>query len=163
MRYLWPILAILAAVALQGSLPSWLSLLGGRPDLVLVVLVAFALAAEPEFGAGLGFLAGLAQGTVVGMSLGSFMVTRTITGFLAAFFNTRLFRDNPFVPTIAAVWLTAACEALFLLANPRAQFVVAFRVVLGECILNALLTLVVCLILRQFETRRKIRLADARI
>jgi rod shape-determining protein MreD len=162
MKYFWPVLAIIAAAASQGSLPSWLSILGGRPDLVLVVLVAFALAAEPEFGAALGFIAGLAQGSAVGMSLGSFIVTRTITGFLAGFVNTRLFRDNPIVPTIAAVWLTAVCEGLFLLANPRAQFFMAVRVVLGECILNAMFTLVLCLILRQFDTRRRIKLADAR-
>ena len=162
-KYVWPIIAILGAVAMQGSLPRWLSVFGGRPDLVLVVLVAFALASEPEFGATLGFIAGLGHSAVVGASMGSFIVTRTITGVLAGLVNTRLFRDNPIVPTVAAVWLTAVCEGLFLLANPRPYLMSAVKVVLGECILNALLTLLLCLVLRQFETRRRIRLADARI
>jgi rod shape-determining protein MreD len=162
-KYFWPLIAITVAAALQGNLPGWLSVMGGRPDLVLVVLVAFSLSADPELGAALGFFGGLLQGAAVGTSLGSFIVTRTITGFLAGFVNTRLFRDNPVVPTISAIWLTAVCEGLFLLANPRPQLLSALRLVLGECILNALLTLLVCLILRQFETRRKIKLADARI
>lgn len=162
-KYFWPVLAVIAAVAIQGNLPAWLSILGGRPDLVLVVLIAFALAENPEFGAALGFFAGLMQGSAVGMSMGSFIVTRTITGFLAGFANTRVFRDNPIVPTVSAVWLTAVCEGLFLLANPRAELLTAVRIVIGECILNALFTLAVCLILMQFETRRRIRMADARI
>lgn len=161
-KFFWPTLSILAAVALQGNLPAWLSIFGGSPDLVLVVLIAFALASDPEFGAALGFIAGLAHGIAVGMSTGSFIVTRTITGFLSGLVNTRLFRDNPIVPTLSAIWLTAVCEGLFLIANPRAQLSVAVTVVFGKCILNAVFTLILCLILRHFNTRRRIRLADAR-
>lgn len=162
-RYFWPAIAVIAAVAVQGILPRWLAVFGGRPDLVLVVLVAFALAEEPQVGAAMGFYAGLMQGSAVGTSMGSFIVTRTVTGFLAGLANTQVFRDNPIVPTLSAAWLTAACEGLFLLANPRADLLASMKIVGGECILNALFTLALCLILSQFETRRKIRLADARI
>jgi rod shape-determining protein MreD len=162
-RYIWPAISLIAAASIQGNLPSGMSLLGAKPDLVLVVLIAYSLAADPIVGAGIGFIAGLVHGAAVGLSLGSFIVTRTITGFLAGFATTRLFSENPVVPVFSAVWLTAVCEGLFLLANPRMALVPAARVTLGECIYNAALTLLLYWLLRSLETRRKIRLADARL
>jgi rod shape-determining protein MreD len=163
MRYFWPIVALIAAAGLQGNLPSGISILGAKPDLVLVVLISYALAADPAFGATLGFVAGLLHGSLVGFSLGSFIVTRTITGFLAGIVTTRLFSENPLVPALSAVWLTVVCEALFLLSNPSPDIAIAFRKVAGECISNAILTLFVYYALRGLNTRRKIKLANARI
>ena len=163
MTYVWPVICILAAAGIQGNLPSWMTIFGAKPDLVLVVLISYSLAADPEFGAGLGFIAGLVQGSIIGISMASFVITRTVTGFLAGLVNTRLFGENPLVPVISAGWLTLACEFLFLLANPRPVFFVAARTVLGECIYNSILTIFVYLILRQFENNRKIKLANARL
>ena len=162
-RYAWPVISLFVAAAIQGNLPAGSSLLGAKPDLILVVLIAYSLAADPLAGAALGFVAGLVHGAAVGLSMGSFIATRTITGFLAGFATTRLFSENPVVPVLSAAWLTAVCEGLFLLANPRVPLAHAGRVVLGECIYNAGLTLLLYWLLRALETRRKIKLAIARI
>ncbi|MGC8862829.1 MAG: rod shape-determining protein MreD [Armatimonadota bacterium] len=162
-RYVWPVASLLAAAGIQGNLPAGMSLMGARPDLVLVVLIAYSLAADPLAGAALGFAAGLVEGSAVGLSVGSFIVTRTLTGFLAGLATTRLFTDNPVVPVFSAAWLTAVCEGLFLIANPRAPLDQAGRIVLGECIYNAGFALLLYWLLRILETRRKIRLANARI
>ena len=162
-RYIWPTITLIIAAGIQGSLPGSITVLGAKPDLILVVLIAYSLAADPTFGAALGFVAGLIHGAAVGMSLGSFIITRTITGFLAGQVPTRLFSENPIVAVLSAAWLTLVCEALFLLANPRPHVFATARTVVGECIYNAILTLVVYFLLRHFETRHKIKLADARI
>lgn len=163
MKYLWPAVALILAAGLQGNLPPIMSIWGARPDLILVVLVCYSLAAEPAFGAGLGFMAGLIHGSTVGMCLGSFIVTRTITGFLAGLVTTRLFSTNPFVPVLSAVWLTVVCETLFLLGNPLPGLAPAVRKLAGEVIANGLSTFVLYLAMKHLETRRKIRLANARI
>jgi rod shape-determining protein MreD len=163
MRYIWPTVCLLIAAGLQGNLPGSVSLMGAKPDLVLVVLIGFALAADPVFGAMLGFFAGLITGSAVGLSLGSFICTRTITGFLAGVVTTRLFSENPIVPMFSAAWLTLVNELLFLLANPRLSPAAAFRTIGGECIYNALLALIIYWFLKHMETRRKIRLVDARL
>jgi len=162
-QYALPIVCLVIAAGIQGNLPASMCLFGARPDLVLVVLVAYSLAAEPTFGATLGFVAGLIHGASVGMSLGSFIVTRTLTGFLASLVTTRLFGENPVVPTVAAAGLTLVCEGLFALSNPRAPFVPAIRIIAGECVYNALLALILYWILRGFQTRKKISLVNARI
>lgn len=163
MRFFWPVVTLIAAAGLQGNLPSAISILGAKPDLVLVVLISYSLAADPEFGAGLGFIAGLLHGSYVGLSLGSFIVTRTITGFLAGLVTTRLFSENPLVPAISAIWLTVVCEGLFLLGNPCLDLGLALRKIVGECLGNALFTLFVYYALRQLDTRHKIKLANARL
>ena len=163
MRYFWPIVILVGAAGLQGNLPNAISIWGAKPDLVLVILVSYSLAADPAFGAMLGFIAGLLQGSLVGVSLGSFIVTRTITGFLAGLVTTRLFSENPLVPALSAIWLTVVCEVLFLLGNPPPNVSIATRKLAGECIGNALFTLFVYYAKRHMDTRRKIKLANARI
>lgn len=163
MRYIWPVIALVLVAGLQGNLPRGISIMGGRPDLILVVLISYSLAADPVFGTGLGFIAGLIHGSFVGFSLGSFIVTRVITGFLAGIVTTRLFSDNPFVPVLSAIWLTVVCEILFLLGNPPPSLGLALRKVIGECIANGIATLFVYYLIRHLETRRKIKLANARL
>ena len=155
-----PILCLLAAAGLQANLPAGFHILGSGPDLVLVVLIAFSLAADTNAGLLLGFSAGLIEGSVVGASLGSFIVTRTIVGFAAGVSTTTFFSVNPIVSILSTGWLTLACEFLFVLANPAASLFVAARRIAGECIWNSLLSLILVIILRYFRTRRKIRLAD---
>lgn len=163
MRYFWPTVVLIFAAGLQGCLPDAISLWGGKPDLILVVLVSYSLAADPIFGTSLGFIAGLIQGSSVGLSLGSFMVTRTITGFLAGLVTTRLFSENPLVPALSAIWLTVVCETLFLLGNPPPSLGMGIRKTAGECLSNAIFTLFVYYALRHLDTNRKIKLANARI
>ena len=38
-RYIWPVIGIMLAVAVQGNLPRWACPFGARPDLILVVLL----------------------------------------------------------------------------------------------------------------------------
>jgi len=163
MRYVWPVITLVVVAGLQGNLPPAISIMGAKPDLILVVLVSYCLAADLVFGAGLGFIAGLIHGSFVGLSLGSFIVTRTITGFLAGLVNTRVFSENPFVPVLSAIWLTIVCEGLFLLGNPPRDLGLAVRELVGECIANGIATLFVYYLIRHFETRHKIKLANARL
>src|SRR5690606_23631426 len=102
-------------------------------------------------------------GSVVGESIESIIVARTLTGFCAGLITTRLFGQNPVVPTIATAGLTFACETLFLLANPRMPAPSAAGMLVGESIYNAILALVICWVLRALDSRRKFKLVNARI
>ncbi len=162
-RFLLPIFGLILAAGVQGNFPNSLTILGAKPDLILVVLIAYALAEDLIFGAMLGFVAGLIHGSVVGLNMGSFILTRTITGFLAGIVTTRLFSENYFVPVISAAWLTLVCEGLFILANPRIGLFAAARMLIGECIYNAIFTLIIYCVLKNFYNRHKVRLANARL
>jgi|GEM_PF-889268 len=157
-----PILCLLAAAGVQANLPGGFHILGSGPDIVLVVLIAFSLATDTSAGVFLGFAAGLIEGATVGNSFGSFIVTRTIVGFIAGFATTTFFSVNPIVSIVTTGWLTLVCELMFVLANPAASLLVVLRTAVGECIWNSLLSFILVCVLRYFRTRHKIRLADIR-
>lgn len=162
-RYILPIVMLFLAGALQGNLPHWLMIKGARPDFLLITLISFSLMQDPLLGTVLGFLAGLIHGSIVGISLGSFIVSRTVIGFAAGSVTIRLFSENPIVPVLAAGGLTFVGEALFLLVNPTPDLLASLNVVLFKSLYNSLLTLIVFWFLRWLELRRKIRLATARL
>ncbi len=118
---------------------------------------------DPVFGAALGFIAGLIHGSSVGQSMGSFIVTRTTTGFLAGLITSRLFGENPIVTILSTGALTIVCEIIFLLVNPRPLLYIAVQTIIGETIYNIIFALLFYIFLRYITTRRKIRLANARI
>jgi len=161
-RYVLPIVCLLLAAGAQGNLPRSISIMGAMPDLVLVVLICFSLAEDPAFGAALGFVAGLLQGSMVGMGMGSFIFTRTVTGFVAGFVSTRLFSANSIVPMFSAFWLTAMCGALFQLVNPRLAAPQVIGIVAGQCIQNVIFTFIIYNVMQFFDTRRKNRIINAR-
>ena len=160
-RYAGPVIALILAAGIQGNWPRCLIVFGARPDLMLVVLIAVLACGGPRVRRHAGVFAGMIQASAVDFSFGSFIVTRTITGFLAGSVTTRLFNANPIVPVLSAAGLTLVCESMFLLANPR-PVVSALCAVLGECAYNAVFALIVYWSIRHFETRHKIKLANAR-
>ncbi len=157
-----PVLCLLIAAGVQANLPHSFYVFGVGPDLVLVVLIAFSLAADVNAGLVLGFIAGLIEGSMIGASMGSFVVTRTLVGFAAGASTATFFSVNPLVPIFSALWLTFACEVLFVLANPVPSLFDAGRTILIECLWNSLLSLILVLVMRYFKNRKKIRLANDR-
>lgn len=158
-----PVLCLLAAAGVQANLPSGIDILGSGPNIVLVVLIAFSLASDASSGLVLGFAAGLIEGSVVGSSMSSFIVTRTIAGFIAGISTITFFSVNPVVSIVTTAWLTVACELLFVLANPAASLLVAARTIAGEAIWNSLLSFLLVFVLRYFGSRRRIRISDFRV
>ncbi|MGQ9454285.1 MAG: hypothetical protein ACUVT8_11930 [Armatimonadota bacterium] len=156
-------LLLVVAIGFQGSLPGSLSLFGAKPDLVLVILIIYSLFMEPITATGIGLIAGALHGFAVGTSLGSFIFTRMLTGFLAGFSTVHVFSENLLVPAVSALILTAVCEGVFLLANPIVATAHAWRIILGESICNACLVFVICWLMRVVESRRKMKIMDSRI
>lgn len=161
--FIWAVLLLIIAVGFQGNIPGCLSLFGAKPDLVLVILVIYSLAMEPVAAAGVGLIAGALHGFAVGTSLGSFIFTRMLTGFLAGFSTVHVFSENLFVPAVSALVLTAVCESVFLLANPGVATAHTWQIILGESICNACLVLVICWLMRVVEGRRKMKIIDSKI
>ncbi len=90
-RLIISVFVLFAAAGIQGNIPGWMTIAGAKPDFILIALIAAALTLDPPSGAVLGFVAGIIHGSVVGESLGSFIASRTIIGFLAGMAKVRLF------------------------------------------------------------------------
>lgn len=161
-RFLIPAGLLILAGTLQGN-AGWLSIHGARPDFLLVVLIATALMLDPFEGAIMGFAAGFIHGSIVGISLGSFIISRTLIGFIAGTVTVRLFSENPLVPMLGAGGLTFLSEAVFLLSNPTGGFLVVMNKILMTSLYNSVLTMIAFWILRRFEVHKKVKQAAARV
>lgn len=158
-----PVLMLAAGGAIQGNMPGWLAINGVHPDILLAILIATSLTLDPLAGAILGFIAGLIHGSIVGVSLGSFIISRTVIGFASGYVTNRMFSENPIVPTLAAGGLTLVAESLFLLANPSTDIVTSIHAVLAKSLLNSLITILAYWLIKWVELRKILKLVQARL
>lgn len=127
-------LLLLLAGALQGSLAWRLHGWGGQPDFVLAVIVSAALLSNGSVGSLIGLAGGLVTAALVGETVGSLLVSRTVAGFAAGWLASRLFRVSAPVAVLGAFLTSVAAEIVYVLAAPR----IGVRVWLGAALIGAL-------------------------
>jgi rod shape-determining protein MreD len=136
---------LFVAVVIQVAVLAPLEVLGGTPDLVLVVLVAVALLRGPMFGAVAGFAAGLLVDTATLDTLGVTSLLLTLAGYWTGRYGETTGRDRGHAPflSVAVVSILFAASALvlhFMLgAHPSARLVL-FDSLPPTVLLNVLLT-----------------------
>ena len=132
---------ILVSAALQGNLTQAIAIKGVQPDLLLVCVVAIGVHSEFDQAAIWGFLIGWLSGSLVGSSLGSFMITRTALAMLLASLESRIFRGNPLLWVGCAFLGTILCESFFYLLNPHTSTLRWVFITLGAAVYNMVLVL----------------------
>jgi rod shape-determining protein MreD len=114
---------LFAAVVIQVSVLSSVELLDGRPDLVLVTLVAVALLRGAMFGAAGGFVAGLVLDTATLGTLGVSSLLLTLAGYWTGRYGETTGRDRGHAP-----FLSVACvTVLFAVASLVLHFMLGAR------------------------------------
>lgn len=117
----WVVLAFLLVVSLvlETTLFYWLSILGVQPDLVLILVVFFALFSGSSGGAFFGFLGGLAQDALAGQYLGLNAISKLIVGYIVAQLERKVYKDYPLIPVMVVFTVSLASQTLvFLLLLP---------------------------------------------
>ncbi|MDW8103604.1 MAG: rod shape-determining protein MreD [Armatimonadota bacterium] len=113
------VLLLVLATALQAAFAYRLRVWGVQPDLNKVVLICIAVNTPAHVAVAYGFVAGWLMGTVVGMSLGSYLVSRMMLGAALGLLELRVFRHNPVVLVFSALTGSLLCEAVFFLFSPQ--------------------------------------------
>jgi rod shape-determining protein MreD len=115
MHYLrWPILFV-ACFILQTSFVPSLSVLGVKPDLLMIVLFFFSIRYGVMAGVFVGFFMGLAQDLYTPAILGQNALTKTIIGACIGLFNEKVMRTDPFVKTIILFVMFIVHDSVFML------------------------------------------------
>jgi len=138
------VVVFLAAV-LQASVFSGVTVAGGTPDLVLVVLIAIALLRGSIFGAVAGFGAGLVLDTAYLSTLGVTSLLLTTAGFWIGRYGETTGRDRTHAPflAVAVVSVLYAVGALllrFLLDEPAPAHAVLVETLFPTVALNLIVT-----------------------
>lgn len=134
-------LLLIAATAVQGVFASRLRWGGVQPDWNKVVLICIAVHLSPLAAMAYGFVAGGLMGIVVGMSVGSYLVSRMVLGVVLALLEMRVFRHDPPVLVFSALAGSLLCEVVFFLFSPQPDVARWTVQALGESGYNLLFVL----------------------
>lgn len=91
--FLWCFCTLLAAM-IQTNWPNLLKLQEVSPDIILVVLVYFAIAYGEEWAMFTGLLGGLYLDVAVGTTLGHYVLCYVVTGYILGRLSTRLITEH---------------------------------------------------------------------
>ncbi|MEK6275919.1 MAG: rod shape-determining protein MreD [Actinomycetota bacterium] len=142
------------AVVVQVTIVASIGILGGSPDLVLVILVAVALANGSIFGAISGFWAGLVLDVAQIGTLGFTSLLLTLAGFWIGRYGETTGRDRAHAPllSVAVVTVLYSVGSLilhYLLREPASASVALVHVLPGSVLLNLLLAFPVFALVRR--------------
>jgi rod shape-determining protein MreD len=139
-----PFLALLAV--LQSSILSYWRLLDGRPDLVLIAVVAWGLTGRARETMVWGLIGGLFLDLFSGLPIGTSSLVLVLIAYLASFLEGRFWEANLLLPLV--VMLIASLVYHFfgfgaiVLSGRGVDFVMALsRIILPSTFLNLLLVL----------------------
>ncbi len=94
------IILFLFAVVLQISVIQYIKILHWQPDLILIVLVLFALRFGPNWGMSIGFFVGLIQDIISTHFLGLAALSKTVAGFIAGSLLGKFAARTEFILTL---------------------------------------------------------------
>jgi hypothetical protein len=142
-------LLLLVAGALQGTIAGRLPRAWGEPDFVLTLALVAGLLSDATIGGAAGLAAGLVTASLVGQTVGTFLVSRTLAGYIAGWTTARLYRGNVFVVVPGVLVMSLLSEAIYLLAAPRVGLGVGLKAALLGAVGNALLAAPMLWLLRR--------------
>ena len=145
----WLALFLFIAAALQSVVFGRLGLWGAHPDLILTFALVAALMTDSRVGCLTGFAAGLVTASVVGETVGTFLVSRTIAGFAAGVPTGRLYRGKIGIVLAGVFFCSLIAETVYALAAPRLTLEHWLIAIPGGAAMNVGLSLPVLFLLRR--------------
>ncbi|MGI9950877.1 rod shape-determining protein MreD [Moorellaceae bacterium AZ2] len=112
------LLAGMGALILEATLLEFFKIAGVKPDLLLILLLFYALEAGAGRGAAVGLAYGLLEDLYVGRLLGLNALIKMLLGYVLGWGRDRLNVDNPLVPVSLAWGASLAAGVMFLLLGP---------------------------------------------
>lgn len=127
-----------------------------RPDLVLLVVVMWALVGGPVQGGIIGVLGGLVVDLFSGRFVGMGILTKAVIGILVGWLEPRFFKDNVIVPVSFAVGATLGEQLLYWLLLSAFGWGlpfdhVLFRIIVPTVLFDAVLAYPVFLLVQEIE------------
>jgi rod shape-determining protein MreD len=145
MRLLCLAVSVILSVVIQATWIAQLNLPAQvKPDLVLVIVISYALLKGPYIGTNVGLFAGFFMDLVSGNIIGGGVLTKMVAGLTAGMLEKTIFKDNLLVPTIAVFGGTIIFETLNLVIQLSfgvnlAFFYMLLHIILPMAFYNAIL------------------------
>jgi rod shape-determining protein MreD len=147
---------LLLGIILQIAVGSRLSMRLAVPNIALTSLGCACLFVDSGAASAFGFTVGLLEGSYTATLMGTFIVSRTITGFLIGLLEDRVFRDSIPLAIITVLIATFVSGVLFFSFAPQPQAGRWFAGLIFTAFYNALLALPLYAAMRKVVGRPRI-------
>ena len=117
MKYAALALISFFSVILRDTIFNDLSVAGGKPDFILIIVVFFAIFNGPVKGGWLGLGLGLLEDLMIGRFIGVNALCKGIIGLLIGVSERRLYKDNFFLPIISLLIGSLANSMIYYLLS----------------------------------------------
>lgn len=117
MRYVLLFVTAFIGMILQDTVFNAISIAGGKPDFILILVVFFALFHGSIQGGLLGMFFGLMEDLMTGRFIGLNAICKGITGFLIGLLSGRLYKNNFLLPVITIFVSTFLFSIFYLLCG----------------------------------------------
>ena len=132
------LLVIVIALIIQSTLLPLVAIKGICPDILLVIVVSYALLSGKEKGVGMGFFAGLLQDLAFGSIFGSNTLSKLATGYICGLAERKVFKEHVLLPIAATAMATMFnCLVMFMVL-----FMLGYKVDISSAIMNNIAPLV---------------------
>jgi rod shape-determining protein MreD len=147
---MWPrvaqtFLVVLGAFMFQAAIVPHISIMGAKPDVVLIVAALYGFMYGPSVGSIAGFTGGLLSNLLIGSHVGPGLLSKSIVGFFAGLVQRTIFVENIVLPMLAIFIATGLNEFIyigfmFLMGEAIPLKLLVIKVILPSALYNALLT-----------------------
>lgn len=103
MRYIILLVLGFISIVLRNTIFNDLSVAGGKPDFILIMVVFFAIFHGPVHGGVLGLLMGLLEDLMIGRFIGINALCKGIIGWFIGHSERRLYKNNFLVPIVCLI------------------------------------------------------------
>lgn len=143
MHYLILSVILFLSLTLETTLFDQLTFYGVKPDLLLILILFYALFRGSVSGAKIGFFYGLAEDLLLGRFVGLNAATKMLIGYLVGLGERRFFKDNLILPVLLVFGGTLLSHllyvSLFTLISGYGQFVLFRQYALPLAIYNVIM------------------------
>jgi rod shape-determining protein MreD len=129
------------AAGMQATLAPAIALGPVLPSFPVIVLCTFSAWLSPVGSVVAGFFAGLLQGAVGGVSMGAYVISRTVLGLALGRWNELEYEPGPIATGIITAVSTLLVQALMLVLAPPRDLIEFGFATIGSAIYNGVLAI----------------------
>lgn len=129
---------VLITVIIQSTILPLIAFKGISPDMLLVIVVSYALLTGKEKGFGVGFFSGLIQDLAFGNIFGINTLSKMAVGYFFGLAERKVFKEKVLLPLVATAVATLVHSCVMFIV----LFLLGYKVDLLNAIMNNVLPLV---------------------
>ncbi len=146
MRFLIITITLILVSIIQATLVQYISILGIKPNMILIMIISFSLSREYMEAGVIGFFAGLLLDILTGKMIGLHTLLGMYTGLLVGNTKEKFFKDSYIVTIFFTFTFTFSYELIFYILNyfiwgeTRMMYALS-HIILLQSIYNAILSI----------------------